>query len=78
MPLFAIPISYFILNERPSINEVTGIIIGFFGLVVYASSLDVSLIGAVMTITKAIFWSMFTVYYRKLRGLNPLTHPNFS
>jgi len=43
------------LNERPSINEVTGIIIGFFGLMVYASSLDVSLIGAVMTITKAIF-----------------------
>ncbi|MEJ2770238.1 MULTISPECIES: DMT family transporter [unclassified Stygiolobus] len=72
MPLFAIPISYFILNERPSINEVTGIIIGFFGLMVYASSLDVSLIGAVLTITNAIFWAMFTVYYRKLRGLNPL------
>jgi EamA-like transporter family. len=72
MPLFAIPISYFILNERPSINEVTGIIIGFFGLMVYTSSLDVSLIGAVLTITNAIFWAMFTVYYRKLRGLNPL------
>jgi len=72
MPLFAIPISYFILNESPSINEVTGIIIGFFGLMVYASSLDVSLIGAVLTITNAIFWAMFTVYYRKLRGLNPL------
>ena len=65
------------MNERPSINEVTGIIIGFFGFMVYASSLDVSLIGAVMTITNAIFWAMFTVYYRKLRGLEPVNASQF-
>ena len=60
------------MYERPSINEVTGIFIGFFGLMVCASSLDVSLIGAVTTIINAVFRALFTVYYRKLRGLNPL------
>ena len=72
MPLFAIPISFLVLRETPKVNEIAGIVVGFIGVLVYASSLTVSVIGGTLTVINAIFWALFSVYYRKLRDYDPL------
>ncbi|BCU70258.1 DMT family transporter [Stygiolobus caldivivus] len=72
MPLFAIPISFLVLRETPKVNEIAGIVVGFIGVLVYASSLTVSVIGGTLTVINAIFWALFSVYYRKLRDYDHL------
>ncbi|MCY0862133.1 MAG: DMT family transporter [Metallosphaera prunae] len=73
MPLFSIPIAYLILSERPRTFEVVGAIIGFLEVTVYGLSLSgkLSVLGGILTVLNAVFWASFTVYYRKLRSMDP-------
>ncbi|MDA4130755.1 MAG: DMT family transporter [Thaumarchaeota archaeon] len=70
MPLFSIPIAYFSINEKVSLREVFGAIIGFSGVIIYSITLSHGslLIGAIFTIINAVFWAAYSVYYRKLRN----------
>ncbi len=74
MPLFSIPAAFLVLSERPTPLEIFGIAIGFTGVVVYGLGLGggVSLIGGVLTVVNAVFWALFSVYYRKLRDYDPV------
>jgi|BEDMetMinimDraft_2_1075160.scaffolds.fasta_scaffold00163_12 EamA-like transporter family. len=74
MPLFLVPVSYFILSEKPLKITLFGIFIGFSGVIIYSifsSGIEFS-IGAILTIMNAFFWALFTAYFRKLRNYNPL------
>ncbi|QGA55438.1 EamA family transporter [Sulfolobus sp. E5-1-F] len=75
MPLFSIPISLFILLERPTLLEIVGVIIGFSGVILYGLPLvhGLTLFGSILTIINALFWGLFTVYYRKLREYDSIT-----
>ncbi|GAB6946676.1 DMT family transporter [Vulcanisaeta sp. JCM 16161] len=69
MPLFAIPLSILLIHERPRILNVVGAIVGFAGVVIYGVSSimrGVSLIGALLTVINAIFWALYSIYFRKL------------
>ena len=71
MPLFAIPITYLVLNERASRLGWAGTILGFVGVTVYGLTLagsGATLLGAVLTMGNAVFWASYTVYYRKTRS----------
>jgi drug/metabolite transporter (DMT)-like permease len=75
MPLFAIPLSVYVLSERASKFEAYGAALGFAGIVVYNLPLlggSVTLLGAVLTLTDAVFWAVFSVYMRKLRLQDPV------
>jgi len=74
MPLFAIPLSAIILREVPKRLEVMGAVIGFTGVVIYGLSLrgHFSLLGGILTVVNAFFWAAFTVYFRKMRDLDPV------
>jgi drug/metabolite transporter (DMT)-like permease len=74
MPLFSIPLAYLVLSERPTAVEALGVGIGFSGVVLYGLGLDhgVSLLGGVLTVVNAVFWALFSVYYRKLKDYDPL------
>lgn len=75
MPLFAIPLSVYVLSERASRFEAYGAALGFAGIVVYNLPLlggSVTLFGAVLTLADAVFWAMFSVYMRKLRLQDPM------
>ncbi|MCG3108978.1 putative transporter in sor 3'region [Metallosphaera sp. J1] len=73
MPLFSIPIAYLLLSEKPRSFEVAGAMIGFLGVAVYGLSLSgrLSLLGGILTVLNAVFWAAFTVYYRKMRTMDP-------
>lgn len=76
MPLFAIPLSAFILNERTAALGWTGAFVGFVGVFVYGLALPdpgASLIGAVLTVANAFFWALFTIFYRKVRSQDAMT-----
>lgn len=74
MPLFAVPLSMIMLHESPSRGNAIGVIVGFLGVMVYyISFLDtVELIGAVFTIINAVFWALYSVYFRKLGNREPM------
>lgn len=73
MPLFSIPIALVLLSERPKLFEVLGASIGFGGVVIYGFSLSghMSLLGGILTVLNAVFWASFTVYYRKMKSMDP-------
>jgi drug/metabolite transporter (DMT)-like permease len=73
MPLFSIPIAFLIIREKILIKELSGAIVGFCGVLIYSLTLDrgTLLVGAILTILNAIFWAIFSVYYRKLRTRDP-------
>ncbi|WP_338598367.1 DMT family transporter [Sulfolobus tengchongensis] len=75
MPLFSLPIAFLVLSETPSVIEIAGLAIGFLGVVLYGLPLThgFTLLGSIITIINAIFWALFSVFYRKLRDYNPLT-----
>jgi drug/metabolite transporter (DMT)-like permease len=71
MPLFAIPITAFVLNERASRLGWAGTLLGFVGVTVYGLSLagsGTTLLGGLLTVGNAVFWASYTVYYRKTRN----------
>ncbi len=71
MPLFAIPLSIVLVHERPRTLNIIGAIIGFVGVVVYGVSSimrGVSLIGALLTVANAVFWALYSIYFKRLGG----------
>ncbi len=74
MPLFAVPFSMIMLHESPSRGNVIGVIVGFLGVMVYYISFlgSVELIGAVFTVINAVFWALYSVYFRKLGNREPM------
>ncbi|WP_252896708.1 DMT family transporter [Metallosphaera hakonensis] len=74
MPLFSIPIAFFVVKEKLRLFEIIGAIVGFAGVAIYGLSLSarLSLLGSLLTIINAVFWASFTVYYRKIKNLDPL------
>jgi len=76
MPLFAIPITALVLNERAPRLALAGTLMGFVGVVIYGMSLAGSgstLLGGLLTIGNAVFWALYTVFYRKTRRQDALT-----
>ena len=75
MPLFSIPISFLVLSERVTNLEILGVVVGFSGVVLYGLPLihGFTLFGAVLTIINAVFWALFSTFYRKLKDYDPLT-----
>lgn len=70
MPLFAIPLSIYVLSERASRVEAYGAIIGFSGIVLFNLPLlggAGTFIGGGLSVADAFFWALFSVYMRKLR-----------
>ncbi len=75
MPLFAIPLAALILKEGTSKLTAAGTLIGFAGVATYGSALSYaggSLLGIVFTVMGAVFWGLYTVYYRKLKNQDPV------
>lgn len=72
MPLLAIPLSSLILKEKTTWVEALGIFIGFLGVIIYSLNLGLyfSLLGISLTLINAVFWALFTVYFRKLKGFD--------
>ncbi|MGC8606582.1 MAG: DMT family transporter [Vulcanisaeta sp.] len=69
MPLFAIPLSVLIIHEKPRTLNVIGALTGFVGVIIYGVSSimrGVSLMGSVLTVINAIFWALYSIYFRKL------------
>ncbi len=74
MPLFSLPLAFLIVREKPTKYELTGIGVGFAGVVVYGIPLmgGFTMLGMILTIINAFFWASFTVYYRKMRDADPI------
>ena len=74
MPLFSIPLAFLIIRERVSGKELAGALVGFGGVLIYSITLVHSsqFFGSLYTILGAVFWGAYSVYYRKLRGRQPL------
>jgi drug/metabolite transporter (DMT)-like permease len=75
MPLFAIPLSIFLLGERSSRVEVYGGLVGFSGVVLYNVPLlsgGSTILGVALALSNAFFWASFSVYWRKLSSQDPL------
>jgi drug/metabolite transporter (DMT)-like permease len=76
MPLFAIPITAMVLNERASRLGWAGTLLGFVGVTVYGLTLagsGATLLGGLLTVGNAVFWASYTVYYRKTRSQDAAT-----
>jgi drug/metabolite transporter (DMT)-like permease len=75
MPLFAIPLSVVLLKEGTTRFGALGAAIGFAGVATYGyalSGVGGSPIGIAFSVTNAFFWGLYTVYYRKLKGQDPV------
>ena len=74
MPLFSIPLAYLIIRERISTRELSGALVGFSGVVLYAITLAHGslLVGAILTVLNAFFWGTYSIYYRKVRARDPI------
>jgi drug/metabolite transporter (DMT)-like permease len=74
MPLFSIPIAFVIIREKVLRRELLGALVGFSGVIVYSFTLNhgSQTMGAVLTLVGAIFWAVYSVYYRKLRTRDPI------
>ena len=74
MPLFSIPIAIVVIRERVLRRELMGALVGFGGVIVYSLALShgSELLGAFYTLVGAVFWAVYSVYYRKLRSREPI------
>lgn len=75
MPLFSLPIAFLVVRERPSMFETAGIMVGFIGICVYGIPLvgGFTEVGMILTVINAFFWAAYTVYYRKIRDMDPVS-----
>lgn len=76
MPLFAIPFSTLILNEKSSRMGWVGALVGFVGVAIYGLALagnGGTVFGATLTICDAVFWALYTIYIRKMRNQDATT-----
>ena len=70
MPLFAVPLSVWVLSERAPRIEILGAVIGFVGIILFNLPLltgRATVLGVGLTLADAFFWALFSVYMRKLR-----------
>ncbi|HML03640.1 MAG TPA: DMT family transporter [Candidatus Bathyarchaeia archaeon] len=75
MPLISIFSSWALLNEKATLKEVVGAVIGFSGVVIFSIRLLTGflLLGSVLTLVNAIFWSLYSVYFRKMKENDPVS-----
>ncbi len=69
MPLFAIPLSVYMLGERSSHLEVYGGLVGFAGVTLFNLPLltgGFETLGAALALGDALLWAVFTVYMKRL------------
>ncbi|MEM4138917.1 MAG: DMT family transporter, partial [Sulfolobaceae archaeon] len=75
MPLFSVPFTNLILKEKAGNLEILGISIGFLGVVIYSFPTilkGLEILGSILTIINAMFWALFTIYFRKLRNFRAI------
>jgi drug/metabolite transporter (DMT)-like permease len=75
MPLFAIPLSVYMLGERSSRLEVYGGLVGFFGVILFNLPLlngGLQTLGIALALGGALFWAVFSVYMKRLSSQDPL------
>lgn len=75
MPLISILTSCVILKEKGTFMEVLGAVIGFSGVLVFSIPLlgGLLLLGSALTLLNAMFWSLYSVYFRKLKENDPVS-----
>jgi drug/metabolite transporter (DMT)-like permease len=76
MPIIVIPLSAFILKERATKLGWIGALVGFSGVIIYGLGLAGSggtVLGGLLTVSGALFWGLFTIYYKKVRNQDPMT-----
>ncbi|MGD0329427.1 MAG: DMT family transporter [Nitrososphaeria archaeon] len=75
MPLITIFTSWALLKEKGTLTEVIGAVIGFSGLVIFSIPLLTGflLLGSLLTLVNAVFWSLYSVYFRKMKESNPIS-----
>jgi drug/metabolite transporter (DMT)-like permease len=75
MPLISILTSWVILKEKGTFMEVLGALVGFSGVLVFSIPLlsGLLLLGSTLTLLNAMFWSLYSVYFRKLKENDPVS-----
>jgi len=75
MPLISIFTSWALLKEKGTLTEILGAVIGFSGVVVFSIPLLTGflLLGSVLTLVNAVFWSLYSVYFRKMKEDDPVS-----
>jgi drug/metabolite transporter (DMT)-like permease len=75
MPLFAIPLSVYMLSERSSRIEAHGGMVGFAGVILFNIPLlkgEFDALGISLALCGAFFWAVFSVYMKRLSFQDPL------
>jgi drug/metabolite transporter (DMT)-like permease len=74
MPIFSLPLALILIRERPQKEEIIGLLVATFGLSIYSIPLlsGFKLEGSELTLINAFFWASYTVYYRKMKDMDPL------
>jgi drug/metabolite transporter (DMT)-like permease len=75
MPLFAIPLSVYLLGERSSRMEVYGGVVGFAGVILFnVPFLDggLEVLGIALALGGAFLWALFSVYLKRLSSQDSL------
>ncbi|BBG25199.1 DMT family transporter [Sulfuracidifex tepidarius] len=74
MPIFSLPIALLLIKEIPQKEEIVGLAVASLGLGIYSIPLmrGFQLEGAVLTLANAFFWASYTVYYRKMKDMDPM------
>jgi len=75
MPLMSIFTSWALLKEKGTLKEVVGAVIGFSGVVIFSIRLLTGflLLGSILTLVNAVFWSLYSVYFRKMKENDPVS-----
>lgn len=73
MPLISIFTSWLLLREKGTLTEVLGALIGFSGVAIFSIPLLTGflLLGSLLTLANAVFWSLYSVYFRKMKENDP-------
>jgi drug/metabolite transporter (DMT)-like permease len=75
MPLISIFTSWALLKEKGTLTEVLGAVIGFSGVLIFSIRLLTGflLLGSLLTLVNAVFWSLYSVYFRKMKENDPVS-----
>jgi drug/metabolite transporter (DMT)-like permease len=67
--------SWALLKEKGTFKEVVGAVIGFSGVVIFSIRLLTGflLLGSILTLVNAVFWSLYSVYFRKMKENDPVS-----
>jgi drug/metabolite transporter (DMT)-like permease len=75
MPLISIFTSWVVLKEKGTLTEALGAVIGFSGVAIFSIPLLTGflLLGSLLTLANAVFWSLYSVYFRKMKENDPIS-----